>query len=69
MKLARESEALQEEHAKLQTEASKWVEVSSDSDLIILARELCSMMMDMSDFTRCVCVCVCVCVFTHTYSL
>jgi catenin alpha len=52
MKLARESEALQEEHAKLQTEASKWVEVSSDSDLIILARELCSMMMDMSDFTR-----------------
>ena len=45
--------------SRLETEVNKW---ASQNDIVILAKDMCMMMMDMSDFTRCVCVCVCVCV-------
>ena len=37
-------------HIRLESEAQKWGD--GKSDIIILAKEMCIMMMDMSDFTR-----------------
>ena len=35
---------------RFESEVSKWDE--SGNDIVLLAKEMCTMMMDMSDFTR-----------------
>ena len=44
---------------RLEKEVKKWD--TSHSDMVALAKEMCIMMMDMSDFARYVYACVCVC--------
>ena len=34
---------------RVESEATKW---DSENDIVLLAKEMCMMMMDMSDFTR-----------------
>ena len=36
---------------RLDTEVNKWED--SRNDIVLLAKEMCVMMMDMSEFTRC----------------
>ena len=74
-RLAEASQGLQEQHAQFETEAHHWAGQSGtpDNDCVMLAKQMCGMLLDMSDFTRCVCevgvcervrlhTCVCVCV-------
>lgn len=41
---------LQEEKSKLDAEVSKWDD--SGNDIIVLAKQMCMIMMEMTDFTR-----------------
>jgi len=50
--LAKASESLSLEHSHLEDEMNKWEESSYHDDVIVLAKEMCLLMMDMSDFTR-----------------
>lgn len=47
--LARVSADLSAQKAEFESEAKKW---DAESDIVLLAKEMCMMMMDMSDFTR-----------------
>ena len=51
-KIEQLTEGLKLEKSKLERELTKWDE--SGNDIIILAKKMCMMMMEMSDFTRCV---------------
>jgi catenin alpha len=48
--LARETETLSQEHSRFEREMGRWSD--SGHDIIIIAKEMCSMMMDMSNFTK-----------------
>ena len=50
--LAKASESLTLEQSYLEDEMNKWEESSYQDDVIVLAKEMCLLMMDMSDFTR-----------------
>lgn len=50
--LARASESLSLEQSHLEDEMNKWEESCYHDDVIVLAKEMCLLMMDMSDFTR-----------------
>ncbi len=49
-KIAKLNEGLRMEKNRLVTEVSKWDDQSND--IIVLAKKMCMIMMDMSDFTR-----------------
>lgn len=49
-KIEQLTEGLKLEKSKLERELTKWDE--SGNDIIILAKKMCMMMMEMSDFTR-----------------
>lgn len=49
-KIAKLNEGLQLEKNRLVTEVSKWDDQSNE--IIVLAKKMCMIMMDMSDFTR-----------------
>lgn len=49
-KIEKLTEGLRLEKTKLERELTKWDE--SGNDIIILAKKMCMMMMEMSDFTR-----------------
>jgi len=49
-KIEQLTEGLKLEKRKLERELTKWDE--SGNDIIILAKKMCMMMMEMSDFTR-----------------
>ena len=49
-KIEQLTEGLKLEKTKLERELTKWDE--SGNDIIILAKKMCMMMMEMSDFTR-----------------
>ena len=49
-KIEQLTEGLKLEKKKLERELTKWDE--SGNDIIILAKKMCMMMMEMSDFTR-----------------
>ena len=49
-KIEKLTEGLRLEKKKLERELTKWDE--SGNDIIILAKKMCMMMMEMSDFTR-----------------
>ena len=55
-RLAEASQGLQEQHAQFETEAHHWAGQSGtpDNDCVMLAKQMCGMLLDMSDFTRCV---------------
>jgi catenin alpha len=48
--LARETETLSQEHSRFEDEVSRWS--NSGHDIIIIAKEMCNMMLDMSNFTK-----------------
>ncbi|CAI8041298.1 Catenin alpha [Geodia barretti] len=48
--LARETDTLSQEHSRFEDEVSRWS--NSGHDIIIIAKEMCNMMMDMSNFTK-----------------
>ena len=50
--LAKASESLTLEQSHLENEVSRWEESCYHDDVIVLAKEMCYLMMDMSDFTR-----------------
>ena len=50
LKIEQLTEGLKLEKRKLERELTKWDE--SGNDIIILAKKMCMMMMEMSDFTR-----------------
>ncbi|XP_065919372.1 catenin alpha-like [Dysidea avara] len=50
--LAKESADLSMEQSLLENEMNKWEDSSYQNDAIVIAKEMCLMMMDMSDFTR-----------------
>ena len=50
--LAKASESLTLEQSYLEDEMNKWEESSYQDDVVVLAKEMCLLMMDMSDFTR-----------------
>ena len=49
-KIAKLNEGLRMEKNRLVTEVSKWDDQSNE--IIVLAKKMCMIMMDMSDFTR-----------------
>ncbi|KAI7801678.1 catenin alpha-1, partial [Triplophysa rosa] len=49
-KIAEEVASFQEEKSKLDAEVSKWDD--SGNDIIVLAKQMCMIMMEMTDFTR-----------------
>lgn len=49
-KISKLAEGLKMEQNRLFTEVSKWDE--QGNDMIVLAKKMCMLMMDMSDFTR-----------------
>ena len=49
-KITKLTEGLRTERNRLVTEISKWDE--RGNDVIVLAKKMCMIMMDMSDFTR-----------------
>ncbi|MBN3286198.1 CTNA1 protein, partial [Polyodon spathula] len=49
-KIAEQVASFQEEKSKLDAEVSKWDD--SGNDIIVLAKEMCMIMMEMTDFTR-----------------
>lgn len=54
-KIAEQVASFQEEKSKLDAEVSKWDD--SGNDIIVLAKQMCMIMMEMTDFTRWVLVC------------
>ena len=52
VQLSEASLSLKEKHAELETQASQWGEDGGENDLVALAKEMCIMMLDMSDFTQ-----------------
>lgn len=50
--LAKASESLTLEQSHLENEMNKWEGSKYHDDVIVLAKEMCLLMMDMSDFTR-----------------
>jgi hypothetical protein len=50
-KIAEQVASFQEEKSKLDAEVSKWDD--SGNDIIVLAKQMCMIMMEMTDFTRC----------------
>lgn len=56
-KIEQLTEGLKLEKTKLERELTKWDE--SGNDIIILAKKMCMMMMEMSDFTRYKSYCFC----------
>ena len=50
--LAKESADLSMEQSRLEVEMNKWEDSSYQNDAIVIAKEMCLLMMDMSDFTR-----------------
>ena len=51
-------EMFRAEKAKLDMEVAKWDD--SGNDIIVMAKQMCMIMMEMTDFTRSVCVLFCV---------
>lgn len=49
-KIAEQVASFQEEKSKLDAEVSKWDD--SGNDIIVLAKQMCMIMMEMTDFTR-----------------
>ncbi|KAM6977560.1 catenin alpha-1 [Aplochiton taeniatus] len=49
-KIAEQVASFQEEKSKLDAEVSKWDD--HDNDIIVLAKQMCMIMMEMTDFTR-----------------
>ena len=49
-KIAMLTESLKVEQSRLEREITQWDE--SGNDIIVLAKKMCMMMMEMSDFTR-----------------
>lgn len=58
-KIAEQVASFQEEKSKLDAEVSKWDD--SGNDIIVLAKQMCMIMMEMTDFTRSVSLCVGAC--------
>ena len=52
VKIAQLAETLKSQKLALDREITKWDEAGND--IIVLSKKMCMMMMEMSDFTRCV---------------
>jgi len=48
--IAEQVASFQEEKSKLDAEVSKWDD--NGNDIIVLAKQMCMIMMEMTDFTR-----------------
>ena len=49
-KIAEQVEIFHQEKSKLDAEVAKWDD--SGNDIIVLAKQMCMIMMEMTDFTR-----------------
>lgn len=50
-KIAEQVESFRQEKSKLDAEVAKWDD--NGNDIIVLAKQMCMIMMEMTDFTRC----------------
>lgn len=55
-KIAEQVESFRQEKSKLDAEVAKWDD--NGNDIIVLAKQMCMIMMEMTDFTR----------YTHTHT-